>query len=262
MPRKKLFFILFFLFSGFFSHAQNPGYLGKKLYGGYDFHFYIGGIDPDARRFDQWYAVYQPLWFINSYHEGHLDYVLSRFYSLGVSVQGFQTGQYYHEQGTIIYSSSYSNYTTDNYLNMRGTTFMVNNKLFYYGNGTALAPVGNYFQIGIGATAVKSTSKIKGMNIHDSYTDDINRIVTHQNFTTAVFSLGFGKQSVFLDRLIIDLGAEGTFFPGAVKAWAGDSNTSGIGNYPKEENARLAALTRLQTFYSTSVKLGVGLLLF
>ena len=147
-------------------------------------------------------------------------------------------------------------------MNLRGTTFLVNSKLFYYGGGTALAPVGNYFQIGVGATSVQSSAKIKGLNIHDSYTDEINRTMTHESFATSVFSLGFGKQSIFLDRIIIDMGAEGTFFPGAVKAWAGDGYNSGIGTFPREENARLAALTRLQTFYSTSVKLGIGLLLF
>lgn len=84
--RKFIALIILFFISTNLS-AQTPGYLGKKLTVGYDFHFYMGGIDRDARKYDASYNLYQPSLFINSFHEIHADYVLTKSYSLGLSYQ-------------------------------------------------------------------------------------------------------------------------------------------------------------------------------
>ncbi len=238
--------------------AQVPGYMGKKFSAGYDFHFYFGGIDPDARIYDATYNLYQPSIFFNKFHEVHADYVLSKKYSVGLAYQFFKTGQFYAESGN---SPGYGYYSASNYLNMSCSSIMVNNKFFFYNNGTALAPIGNYGQIGVGVVTARSVAKVVGS---DYSTIAINKFVTHENVNTPIIAFGLGNQSLLFDRLIIDVGVEGAFLPFTIKGWAHDlsNNYSVYGTYPREENARNAILTRMQTFYVSSVKFGVGVLLF
>lgn len=263
--RKFIALIILFFISTNLS-AQTPGYLGKKLTVGYDFHFYMGGIDRDARKYDASYNLYQPSLFINSFHEIHADYVLTKSYSLGLSYQLFNTGQFYEEQEDYYdqNTSNYIYYSTNNYLNITGSAIVVNNKFFFFNSGTGLAPTGNYGQFGIGLITSKSTAKIKGTKNDGSGSTAISKIVTHEKVSTPIISGGLGNQTILFDRVIVDVGLELAFLPGSVKGWLSDGSSSSYltTTFPVEENAKNAVLTRLQTFYVSSVKIGVGILLF
>ena len=261
---KQIFWFALFIFSTVTLQAQNPGYLGKKFSAGYNFHFYLGGLQNRARTYDAAYRIYQPSIFLNKLNEVHADYVLSKNYSIGLSYQFFKTGQSYHEDGSSRdLNGNYINYTAKNYLNIKGTAIALTNKFYFFKNGTGLAPIGNYLQLGIGAVTASSISKdLITLDSGNSNSIYQTKYVTHESITTPLINIGLGHQTILFDRLIIDVGIEGTFLPGIITA----SKESYSGNtyepYPKEIFAHNAVVNRLQGFYISAVKVGMGILLF
>ncbi|MEI7802041.1 MAG: hypothetical protein WCI97_05325 [Bacteroidota bacterium] len=255
---RKYFLIPLLLFTAINLKAQVPGYMGKKFSAGYNLHFYMGGLQSESRKYDAQYFVYQPQFFINKFHEAHADYVLANNYSLGISCEFLRTGKYYSESS----NNYYNNYDSDNYLNIAATTIRVNNKFFFYKSGSALAPIGNYGQVSVGVISAKPTAKLKGTNQTDSGTFYFSKIVNFDRVTTPIIAAGFGNQSIFFDRLILDVGLEVAFVPGAVSSFTNTHYSSYYTSYPNKETAKEETLKRLQTFYVSSVKVGIGILLF
>lgn len=255
---RKYLLIGFLCATAFHSKAQVPGYLGKKFSAGYNLHFYMGGLQADSRKYDAQYFVYQPQFFINKFHEAHVDYVLANNYSLGVSCEFLRTGKFYTESS----NTYYNNYDSDNYLNIAATTIRLNNKFFFYKSGSALAPIGNYGQVSVGIVVAKPTVKLKGTNQTDSGTYYFSRIVNFDKVATPIIAAGFGNQSIFFDRFILDVGLEVALIPGAVNTLGSTNYSSYYTTYPNKQSAKEETMKRLQTFYVSSVKVGIGILLF
>ena len=262
---KNIFLIVSIVISVSPLRAQNPGYMGMKFSAGYNFHFYFGGLEKSARPYDVLYHSFEPNFFLNKVNEFHADYVLAKNYSIGVSVDIFKTGQYYYEDEYYQndFTNEFKSYKTDNYLNISGSSVNISNKFFFYKNGTGLAPNGNYAQLNIGRVSAKSVARVKGESQDQNGRHTISQTVTHAKTSSLIISGGLGNQSILFDRLILDIGLELAFLPGSVKGYFTDFyETNTNSDFPKEINARNAVLTRLQTFYISSVKVGVGVLLF
>lgn len=246
-----------FLIIAFNLKAQVPGYLGKKFSAGYNLHFYMGGLQENSRKYDAQYFVYQPQFFINKFHEIHADYVLANSYSLGISYEFLKTGQLYSESS----NTYYNDYSSDNYLNIVASTIRINNKFFFYHSGSALAPIGNYGQVSVGVVTAKPTVKLKGTNDTDSGTYYFSRVVNFDKVSTPIIAAGFGNQSIFFDRFILDVGLELAFLPGSLSSFT-NNYSSYYTTYPNKTTGKEETLKRLQTFYVSSVKIGIGILLF
>lgn len=259
---KKIFLLLMVICNCINTNAQVPGYMGKKLSIGYDFNFYLGGVSSKPRMYDSHFIIHQPDFFLNKFHEFHLDYVLTKSYSLGFSYQFFKTGQRYTELGSNNYYTA--NYEASNYLNISGYTIQINNKFFFFNRGTGLAPIGNYGKLSIGLITAQTKAKINGEYRNETETEYFTRYITYHNITTPVISGGFGNQSILFERIILDIGLDFAFVPGALKGIDLFDNYSD--NYysvlPEVNLAENEIQLRLQTFYLSSVKVGIGILLF
>lgn len=253
--------VIYFLCFTLSLQAQVPGYMGKKFSAGYDFHFYLGGVLPDTRTYDEAFTPSQHEVFLNYIHEFHADYVLAKNYSIGLSYQSFKTGQYF-EENEPYYPQNYT-YSSSNYINMKCYSIVLNNKFFFYKNGTGLAPIGNYGELGIGIVNAQSIVKMVGI-YNDYYTLKYsNKKFLLQDVRTPIISGGLGNQSIVFDRIIIDAGINVAFLPGTIKGLVSNNNNVNYNSlYLDTTLAENKILTRMQTFYLTSVKIGIGVLLF
>ncbi len=259
---RKIFITVLLFFFSVQVNAQVPGYMGKKLSVGYDFHFYLGGVSNKPRKYDSQFFSKQADFFLNKFHEIHFDYVLTKSYSLGLSYQFFKTGQRYFEGSSNNYFTD--NYEATNYLNITGYTIQVSNKFFFFNGGTGLAPIGNYGQLSIGFITAQTRAKIKGEYFDNSETVQFSKYVTFHNMTIPIISGGFGNQSIILERIILDLGLDFSFVPSSLEGLIFNNNY--YDNYttklPELKLAENEIQLRLQTFYLSSVKVGIGILLF
>ena len=256
---RSFFFALVIIFSVSFSGAQVPGYLGKRLTAGYNFHLYPGGFTPNSFTYAKDFDFHRGALFINTFNEAHADYVLSEKYSLGVAYHHFKTAQRYNTS-VVISNGEAGTIGAVAYLNIIGNTFLINQRFYFFKNGNAIAPNGRYIQLGIGEISA-STTELDRM-IKSSYSGyDTLLFVSDNGWTTSspIFTFSFGSQKIYFEHFFIDSGLEFAFVPGIFR---GTIKTKPYEFYGHNYERQKETMNRLQSFYFNTAKIGIGILIF
>ena len=251
--------IIFFLFLFSTAHAQVPGYLGKRLTAGYNFHAYPGGFSMAAYPYAKDLDFHRSALFINSFHEAHADYVISEKYSVGFSYQRYRTAQRY-QASVVISNGESSTFGASAFLNITGNTFLINQRFYFFKSGNAIAPNGGYTQIGIGHTSA-STVELDRL-IKSSYDGaDTLLLISENGWTTSspIFTFTIGSQKIYFEHFFIDTGLEFAFVPGIFR---GIIKTRPYDYYGHNYDRQIETVKRMQTFYFNTAKIGVGFLIF
>lgn len=175
--------LLFVTLTAFMLHLSafaQPGYQGRKLIVGYDF-----GISP-ALLFPN-YKGNNGLTSFNTFHSGKVEYVVSREASVGLEYTFARTGLDYELDvfGKNIYE--------DNPLKLSTNALNFKYKIINAKCGT-IAPIGRYTELGVG---------VINLLVHDDLSkEDLSRS------NKIMFSVGFGKQKVIYNYLMMNIGME------------------------------------------------------
>lgn len=221
---KKIILFIFCLISIVGAAIAQPGYQGKKL-----------SLQANMLLFpalkNATYSKAPELTSLNITKEIHLDYVVSRRNTVGLTYRHLRTStlrRYDSDITTIPYGKVYSH------------AFGIRYRIFKRRTGN-LAPLGKYTIIGL-QTMFNHTanSKIKTEPVH---------------FTTYAFTIGKGTSKIFFDRLILNYGIElSHVFTGFSK-----QGLAGATFYYKDD-AQTMAQYRIWRHSLVSVKMGLGFL--
>lgn len=261
--------------------SQSSGYMGKRLTIGYGFHFSpavfgsngqgnsILGRDNGNSSTGEFA--------LNTLHEGHLEYALSKRFSLGfstkyykttydntryVSANRYETNYYGYSERVSYYGGPEGLYT------IKGLNYSLYGKLF---NQKYIAPWGRYMMFGVNVKTYTCIYDPNEMRLkYDSYnyynykdfTDFGDR---EQKFVKFDLVFGFGRTRVLFNRIILDYGFNANVL--AVLTTAFDTlgaENDGVftdnatsSNYMRVTSPwRVRGVNRLNTF------LKVGILLF
>lgn len=212
-----LFFCVFTAIS--WTNAQS-GYLGKRLIGRYNFYgnFALNNPtynQPVGLRIDDYsddgYAYdYEdgeaPSTGWNSFHGFELEYITSRKGSW-TFLYGYSRTSIDHQQRVINTTSNNSSYDDDDVYFLHNP-YDLNFKLHsheygikytsYLTNRAGIAPLGLYLSYGF---SVLANSVVYRKLVNEKYKKD-----KIHNFTSTAFTFEIGKQKVFFDKIIVNIG--------------------------------------------------------
>lgn len=247
MMKKFLLILSLFVTTAIISVAQTPGYQGKRwlLSGNFSNMLIIFPGQPNHNYSTNGFPRF------NVHYEAELDYCISRRTTMGfmwhraMTSSAFNYNEYY-QQGNTTHSIP-SDY---DFLRIRGMLYGINFKFFGGRNGGGLAPVGNYFKVGMGMLA------------YNYMPYDIDKDKYQESYklkkVTPLFVFSYGKQRILFNALMlrgsIDLG----FLPGGVGAAFRSLGSDYDDSY---SSARDYALKRLFRYYSLNFNLGIGILI-
>ena len=194
--------LLIALLIGSAVQAQTPGYMGKRFALSYGFYFspaIVGAtangqtmVGRDNSKSESGSFAF------NTLHQLGIEYVLKNRVSVGFATT------YYKTMYDNSYSLGYGNAPTGNY-DITGINYAL---YFKFYRKAALAPYGRYFMIGATLNTTKSTYDPAYMKpkMQSSIPFENDFGYTTQKYKMPDLVIGWGKNRILFDRVIIDYG--------------------------------------------------------
>lgn len=259
---KKLMLIcLFLVFLSFNSNAQAPGYMGKRINMGYS----ISG-SPRIKKSSGGIGI-------NLLHEGYIEYVTKRKWSIGLSAKFYKTVVYNGYRNINISSYNYfrpTSYSPTAYIDIRGTNFTC---YFKYFKKNFLAPWGKYFIIGPTLSVFKASYDPNLMYISGDYIgiNSLNKNnyfadfgPTEQTYFRSDLMFGNGRSRIIANRIIIDYGYTFNLLAWLSTPFFDDSDLLGLQINQKLTNfnyIEIVSAERVRGYNKFNLFLKIGLLL-
>lgn len=248
---KRYIFIVSFLVLSLAAAAQAPGYPVKRFAVLYSNYFGPAAKGPTA-------AGHQGPLIFNSRHSLAIDYIVSRYTSLVLSCDIYNTGAYYKQAINVspsLYSPSWlitAKYYPDPMLHrISAMDISFDYKVFF----KALAPYGKYLKLGL-----KNIHGKVSFNASDfDYTNEHGEIYSPDlgtgKFNTFTLDFGWGKQQIWFRKMIVDAGVDMCFSGSMFTAVLGEYQTTKQTDYIANE-----AINRTLRMHLLNMHIGIGYL--
>jgi hypothetical protein len=237
--------------------AQAPGYQGKKLVVYYNNYFSPALLRPNP-------SGETGLFKLNARHSLSADYATSRRGALGLSMQFYRTMATFED-----YSMSYSDpyyggygfYQPEGHADISGTNIGIYFKSFFK---SYIAPHGKYMKAGLMYHGIKAKYDEDDFALKEFDYNQNREVVlytptlgTGKNSYSAIsMSWGAGKQRIYFDKLVMDMGAELGWVFGANNILDGQYTTSNTAVIEKGSKKRVGGMHLL------NFTLGLGYLAY
>jgi hypothetical protein len=235
---KNFLYIYLFLLCPAIVSAQVPGYQGKRFSMDGDAFFMSALFNPNEN-------LKKGMTSFNARYHVNADYVLTKDISFGATYGMFKTG----------WTPSYGGYDAGN------TTikdyFKVNSDIagiyfkFFRSNKGAIAPSGAYQKLGASLIMAKPSFH----HSSDSLIDDIKTPAT--SYKMIMLTYGFGKQTIFYNRLVLRYGLEFGMSPDIFSLIFRDKRNNNPGHV-----IGLNLKERILSAYLVNINVGLGIILF
>lgn len=230
-------FLVILLFCSIqFLQAQEPGYLGRRFWAGYDNYSNLGLFGQPYGKVN---SPEEPSFFLNLRHSFHAEYALAPRWSVGVNFQTFRTGKLIKSPFT---------YRENIHAQMRLKGLGLSLRWYALRNRGSVAPLGSYGQLDVVRYLCEFTDP-NGL----FFTNGETELGTYP--TTGVF-FTFGRTFLFGDRLIWDFGFQSGFSPG----WFSVITTGAGANY--RAKLRNSVHYRTTGHYLMNFRAGLSFILF
>jgi hypothetical protein len=226
--------------------AQVPGYQGKRLSVEGDLYCFSALLHPNEnlqhgiKSFNQRYHV-------------NLEYITSKNTSVGLTYGMLNTGWRNHVDRYGYVSHGYDIFESyTDYYKIQSKFMGMYLKFFREEKGT-IAPYGPYQKVGISYVMSEATYQ---------YSEDTIRGNPATSGNMIMFSYGFGKQSIFFNRLILRYGIETALSPTIFTWLAKEMDKDGSVVNSKGETEGMTLNERLLWGNIININVGIGLILF
>lgn len=272
---KKIISFLLFICCASFSIAQIPGYKGYRLSVGYSANVSPALLSPLANtRVGENSDPNKELVFnvvgLNATHGVNIDYVIRHSTVFCVSAQVMKTGLAYKNGYKVeidpygLNDVSYKP-SDDLPMELKVINFTAGFKFFR----GYLAPYGKYVKVDLQYFREKVTFNERAFSLTRLNNDKYIPPAGPYNFQTVGVALSMGKQRIFFDRLVVDMGLRIGIIPGAFfKLIEADEITEIFSSKLEKEHDQLdyqikqQSILRLQGSQLINFHIGVGFLAF
>lgn len=233
------FLLVFLVLLKFNSHAQAPGYMGKRFSINYGLH-----LGPAFTKSTPNQGFY------NAKHELMLGFCLSEKWQIAASIERYSTIY----DNTLLVNELFER--PQNFYRIKGSNYSLLFKKFKRGY---VAPWGPYFMFGPVYNAYTASYNnymyvSQRVNNHDTLISDFGP--KEQKYSNLDFALGWGQSRVFKDRVILDWGL--MFHMRAMAGSLGGTFSDFFWTLSQEEYIRRTAALRINRLnvFNFYVKLG------
>ncbi|WMJ74195.1 hypothetical protein RCC89_13610 [Cytophagaceae bacterium ABcell3] len=246
-------YIVLILFISTLTSQAQPGYQGKK----FSINYAVESISVlDGPNYKGNNLTSFPSF--NYSHLARLEYVLTRKTSIGLTYSFFRTAISQKEIDIAEYPPNYDHgrddYIDPEYIDVFQRIYVQSlglNYRVYGGSSGNLAPMGNYADFETQLLFWSATQ------------DSVNTHKKLQSGTSMLLGVGFGRQVVAFDRLLIDFGIRFRIIPGFFLAQSRETNRFLDDDYdPNEIDFTYPVLERLSRHQAINFRIGIGFLAF
>jgi hypothetical protein len=235
-----LFWLVFF-----YTGAQVPGYQGKKLFLEYDNYFCPAFYSPNVNG-------HTGIMSFNDRHGMSLDYIISKHYSLGISIQYLKTKYKYPD-----WYAENINISTTALGNLTAYAYGLHYRQFY----TFLAPVGSYYRVEIQYLTYRTSydsAEVWKYQKNRNYRQ-IPELDDTKDYHGVAVCLSYGYQRIFYNRIILDSGFQIAINTLQIGMYETDLDEFG---FNRDNYLELSGKSRLAHHYFFNIYAGIGILLF
>lgn len=226
------------------SMAQAPGYMGRRLVIAADISFMNALFNPNTN-FKNGYGSF-------NHREGiDIDYVVSRNGSIGATVELINSALKYDGWNDSKFSEPLISDAASSFDFgiISGQAFGINYKLFSHPSRGGIAPIGAFARFGVSVARTIVTPY--NLQTKQKYSSS-------WQFYTPVLSLGYGRQRVLWNSVVIRTGVEIAIVPTGIWPVIGGSRNMEDSDPNKE--LRKVHDARLFSYYAINAKVGIGFL--
>ncbi len=237
------------LFISISASAQPPGFQGKRLSVNYNLSFFpFSGYLFEDNLAEQ-----------NEKHQLGVEYVVSRNGSIGLGVEVLNSYVYlpkvrvsnvvFNGQDTML-----SHEEIKSQANFYGATFLFKYKVYSFDKKGAIAPLGRY-------TIIEAGYSMFNLSDDGRFIGGKTRTPINLDYSSIIFGVGAGQQSIFMGRFIFDLNVKFSLtgsLISLVSAGSASGEEDASGKNFNEINAR--ANLKHVISYLMNINIGVGYL--